>query len=339
MHRAPDPKTGLKLLIILVAALATVWSAAMLTGGFIASGQLNSPFNPLGSVLPYLAAASMMGAVAIFYFALGFRERASLAMIASSFVLAVTLSLLASLTQTYMVVDASMGAAFVRAAEAKSDGALKQRVRRIDAAMTGIYLGQVDHMAQRMEEEAATGRGPRFREAEQRFHVLRATYGSAIGAPMALGRGSRDTDLAGLADAIEALKGKASLVERFASEVDIRAPEFRAQIDALTATIALIAAEYQIDRRSLVYRQVITKLGEMLASFGTADLGFTLAVLLSLSPDLIQMLCTILLLCMRREQRDLPVPPAHAVEDLPFPPEDWEPREPAWGRQITDTVH
>lgn len=291
----------LTILITGVAVLATVWAASMLIGGFVTSGQLDSPSNPLGPYIAYVAAAAMIGATATFYFALGFRERNTKWLLIASGAIVLFLTLFSGLTQTFMVVDAALGPSFVRVADAKLAGAM-ERAARIDQAMTDLYQGQIAFQAARLNEENTSGRGPRYRAAEAALQTMRATYGSALGRP-ALPAGTK-IDLAGFASALDALSGKAAVLNRFAAETGIAAPDFAEQIKKLAGAVEGLSEATQTDRRTLVYQQVIVKLGDMLASYGMADLGFSLSVLLALCPDLIQILCTILLLLIRRASNE-----------------------------------
>lgn len=318
---------GLKALIVAVAALATAWSASMLVGGFFASGQLDSPLNPLGRSVAYIAAAAIIGATGTFYYVIGFRQRAARGLVVAAFVIVALLTLFASLTQTFMVVDGGLGDSLVKSAESRIEG-LAVQARRIDRTMVDVYAAQVAHLRARLDEEARSGRGPRFRLMEARADDLRERYGATLGRALLPADGGQETGLAVVAEAVAGLKGKAAVMGQFAAEAGLRIPDFAGEVAALETALSAVAGDNPADRKAIVYRQVIVKLGDMIHSFGLADLGFTLSLLLSFTPDLIQVLCTILLLLLRA--RDEPGEEAALILQHDS---DWTPQARAWGHQ------
>lgn len=66
MTRLPETRFWLRLLIIMSAALASLWSASMLVSVFNSSGQLEGLFNPLGDASYYIAAGAITCALTSF---------------------------------------------------------------------------------------------------------------------------------------------------------------------------------------------------------------------------------------------------------------------------------
>ncbi|WP_430436057.1 hypothetical protein [Oceanibaculum nanhaiense] len=321
-------------IVIALAVAAMLWSCSMLVAGFTVSGQLDSAANPLGRAAAYLAALAVTGATAVFYYVLGHALRVRRWMLQLCFSIVLLLTLFASLTQGFMVVDAALGESFVKETEAKIAATWRQAVR-IDTELTGFYGSQIEHYRVRMREENPTGQGPRYRAAEDAFNSLRATYGSTLGRALPPPeRGvSLTVDLAAVGDAVPALRAKAEVMSRFTAQLGVQAPNVERLIQALDASLAEISASGWLDRRTLVYRQVVAKTSEMIASVGLADLGFTLNMLLAFIPDLIQVLCTCLLVFLgRRPAESLPSP-------SPTPEADWTPADTAWGEQVGSTAH
>lgn len=290
------------LLIAAVAGAAAVWSAAMLVGGIRAAGQLESEWNPLGDHIALVAAGAIISATAIFYYVLTSRARRSALLLVICGALVAAMTVFASATQLVMVVDASMGESLRKGSQVRVDQAWAQ-ARRIDAAMVEAYRAQLDHYAARMAEEAVTGRGPRYRAAARTHNRLRAEYAGALGGVEKIAQQGRSmsADIAAARGYLDRLRAKARVFARFAEAEGIRAPAFAPRIAAVASGLPVTGEDGWLDRQALVYAAVMTKLVEMVASFGLADLGFTLNALLSITPDLIQVLCACLLLMLRPE--------------------------------------
>lgn len=275
----------------------------MLVGGIRAAGQLESQWNPLGDHIALVAAGAIISATAIFYYVLTSRVRQSVLLLVICGGLVTAMTVFASATQLVMVVDASMGESLRKGSQVRVDQAWAQ-ARRIDTAMVEAYRAQLDHYAARMDEEAATGRGPRYRAAARTRNRLRAEYGAALGAVETIAQQGRSmsADIAAARGYLDRLRAKARVFDRFAEAEGIRAPAYGPRIAAVEAGLPVTGADGWIDRQALVYGAVMTKLAEMVASSGMADLGFTLNALLSITPDLIQVLCACLLLMLRPER-------------------------------------
>lgn len=308
-----------RLLIGVLSSGALVWSASMLVAGLAASGQLDSPDNPLGEWVKWAAALCICGASALYLFVMGTGRNRSVGLMVGTSLIALALTVFASLTQTFAVVDAALGENVFRGAQTQIAAAWDQ-AERADQAMSAAYLAQLDYLAQRRAEEAETGKGPRFRAVDQAFNDLRETYGAGLSVPA--GRApSRPEDpntarqLHGYLDRLEA---KAALFVRFAQEVGVAVVDPRASLTAIRAELGGVTSERYVDRRSLVYGQVIQKMGEMIASGGAADIGFSLAVMLAFMPDAIQLLCTLLLILLR--PRPVPEPRPAAAPGGQAPP-------------------
>lgn len=317
-------REALMYLVAGIGILAAIWSASMLVGGFFASGQLDSTWNPLGSGVAYAAAFAIIAATAAFYYVIGSRQQTPLLVLLLAGGIVAILTIFASLTQTYLVVDGSLGDNFVRGTAARVTTAWQQ-TRRVDEAMVETYQRQIGHYRQRMEEEEKTGRGPRFRAARQAYNHLRETYGGVLGSSERISQQGRSiTDDAGaLAGYIADLRGKVVVFDRFSQEVGITTENHTKRLNEIAQSLQGLSDGNWIDRKTLVYREVIKRLGEMIESVGLADLGFTLAVLLSFTPDLIQILCTALLLFLR-------------PKESPFEDDGsgWSPSDKVWGENV-----
>lgn len=311
---APDPdRRGLRRCLLGVALLALAWNAAMLIGGLRAAGQLESQWNPLGAAIIVIAALAIVSATGVFYYVLACRARVARGLLILSVLIVAGLTLFASATQLVMVVDAASGEDVVKAAELRVRQA-RADAARIDAEMTATYRRQLTYFTRRMEEEARTGRGPRYRAAARVRNRLRAEYGGTLGqaflsaTPPTAATGSLNAAAENARADIASLRGKAVVFARFADSEDVTAQDYTSRLDELTARLAINTGGGWIDRKTLVYRQVTTKLGEMIASQGRADIGFSLSAFLSLTPDLIQILCASLLALLR------PVPVAATTD-------------------------
>lgn len=324
-------RRSLMVLIALVGILAATWSAAMLVGGFRAAGQLDSVYNPLGEGVLFIAAAAIIGGTAIFYYCLGSRRRTSRFLLVVSGTIVAALTLFASATQLTMVEDAAMGDQYVKGTAVKIRQAWQQ-AGRIDHAITDRYVGQVDHFKQRMAEEAKTGIGPKYRAAERAHNRLRAEYGSVLGrtAKAAAQGKSLSDDAEGVRGYVTALRGKVRVYERFTANEGLAGEDFGSRLDRIEASLDTLGGGGWIDRRSLVYERVMEKIWAMVASFGLADLGFTLNALLSITPDLIQILCTCLIGFLR--------PPEDHDGGLGTEAEGWSPFDKVWGDTVADAA-
>ena len=303
-----DIQRALVGLITLTGFASALWSASMLVGGFDVSGQLSSDFNPMGKVVLYVAAISIVASTGLWYYCLTNAERNNVGAAVATGTLVLMLTAFASITQLFSVVDASSGSSFEKGAEA-SVTSVWSATRNIDQNIAEVYNNRVAFSNDRMAEEAETGRGPRFREAAANFNRLRQTYGSVLETPLSRvpqGRSLSD-DISGARDYITALRAKVQVFENFGREVQIVTPDYAAQLDGLEARLNRLNGGDEgswVDRRSLVYSEVVRKLGEMLASGGSADLGFSLSALLAVMPDIIQLLCALLLVMLRSNEQD-----------------------------------
>jgi hypothetical protein len=327
-------------LVALVALFAGVWSAAMLVGGIRAAGQLDSVWNPLGEHIALVAAGAIISATAVFYYVLTSRARRSALLLVISGGLVAVMTVFASATQLVMVVDASMGAALRDGAQVRVDQAWAQ-AKRIDAVMVEGYRAQLDHYAELMAEEAVTGRGPRYRAAARIRNRLRAEYAGALGAVERIAQQGRSLseDIAAVRGYLDRLRAKTQIFARFAEAEGIRAPAYAPRIAAVEARLPVTGADGWLDRQAIVYAAVMAKLVEMIASFGMADLGFTLNALLSITPDLIHILCACLLLMLRPEREA--AESAGDQESWFADDADWAERTPVWGEMPVrgETIH
>ena len=232
-----------------------------------------------------------------------------------------------------MVVDASLGSAFEKSVQARISTAWAQ-AQQIDRSMVNAYQSQIAHFEQRMAEEAETGRGPKFRAAEREFIRLREDYVGALGqvekaAPQ--GR-SIQADVGGLQGYIDTLRSKDNVFGQFAQSAGVTSDDFAARLDKVEARIADLSAGEWTDRKTLVYERVLEKLWDMILSLGTADLGFTLSLLLAFMPDLIQVLCACLVRFLH---------PGHEPQeslDGGLADDDWSPFENVWGDTPTQVT-
>lgn len=322
----------LRYLIAAVGGLAAIWSASMLVGGFEAAGQLDSEFNPLGKFVRYVAAGAIVGAGALFFYVLARKKRTSLRMLVGSGAIVFVLTVFASVTQLVMVEDGSKGTQFVKGAEVRvSQG--WSHARRIDQSIVDRFQAQVDFHEQRIGEEASTGKGPRYRASMRRFNQLRAEFGSALGRTTKIvqqGR-SMSEDREALRSYLTQLRSKAKVFDRFAEREGLVAENFAVQLGSIDASLATLGQETYIDRKAIVYAKVMKKLSNMFATRGMADLSFTQNFLLSIVPDLIQILCAILLAFLRPREEPFENP----VDDG----NDWEPFDRVWGDSPSSEIH
>lgn len=301
----PDSdRRGLRRCLLAVALLALGWNAAMLIGGLRAAGQLESQWNPLGAAVIVIAALAIVSATGVFYYVLACRARAARGLLIISALIIAGLTLFASATQLVMVVDGASGDGVVKAADLRIRQA-RTDVARIDAEMTASYRRQLTYFSRRMEEEARTGKGPRYRAAVRAHNRLRAEYGGTLGQafrsanPSAAPTGSLNAAAGAARSDIASLRGKAAVFARFAETEDVKAQDYTRRLDEVAARLTTNMDSGWIDRKALVYSQVATKLGELIASQGRADIGFSLSAFLSLTPDVIQILCASLLALLR----------------------------------------
>ncbi|MEM6495013.1 MAG: hypothetical protein AAF650_11605, partial [Pseudomonadota bacterium] len=172
-----------------------------------------------------------------------------------------------------------------------------------DREITNAYTAKVDFFEALMREEQATGRGERFRQSREEFNRLRETYSPSLGVPLGRapsGQSLTDNIMSARA-AISALRAKVVTFERFAREEGVGLPDYTARLDALVARLDSVGGESGgwVDQRTLVYKELIRKLGEMIESGGTADPAFTLSVTIALIPELIQLICALMLYILR----------------------------------------
>ncbi|MEM6494350.1 MAG: hypothetical protein AAF650_08215, partial [Pseudomonadota bacterium] len=172
-----------------------------------------------------------------------------------------------------------------------------------DREITNAYTAKVDFFEALMREEQATGRGERFRQSREEFNRLRETYGPSLGVPLgrAPGGQSLTDNIISARAAISALRAKVVTFERFAREEGVGLPDYTGRLDALVARLDSVGGERAgwVDQRTLVYKELIRKLGEMVESRGTADPAFTLSVTIALIPELIQIICALMLYILR----------------------------------------
>lgn len=325
-----EHRQNIRRLIVLVGVKAVLWAAAMLVGGFRAAGQLDSPYNPLGEYVIFLAAASMVAASALFFYALGSRQRAPLPLLLAAGLITLKLTLFASVTQLVMVVDSSTGEQFLKGLEVQVNQGWN-RAAQTDRRITAAYERQVDYQKQRMEEERETGKGPRYRQAERRYNELRGAFGGVLGrtAKMTRQGHSLSGDAAGLQAYAGYLRSKVDAYQRFAEAEGLVPENFAAQLVEIEKAAASVGPDGWIDRKSVVYAKVMEKLGTMIESRGRADLGFTMQAMLAVTPDLIQVLCAILLIFLR---------PREQAGSYRGEASDWSPEDQVWGENVSGSL-
>ena len=299
-----DPKTLLTWVVSCLGVGAAVWSTTMLIGGFEQTGQLATYANPIKEGVLYLASLVIISAVGVWFYCLSYAERIPLRVTIVSGVIVVILTLFSSFIQLYLAVDGSQGESIERYATTEVE-AVWAEIDNTDREIINAYTAKIDFYEARMREEQATGRGERFRQSREEFNRLRETYGPILGVP--LGRipneQSLTDNIASARAAISALRAKVETFERFAAQEGLGSPRLIARLDALVERLDSAGGESGgwIDQRTLVYREVLRKLGEMIESRGTADPAFTLSVTIALIPDMIQFLCALMLYILRSD--------------------------------------
>jgi len=297
-----DPKTILTWVVSCLGVGAAIWSFTMLAGGFDQTEQLATNANPIGEAVLYVASLVIIGAVATWFYCLSYAERIPLRVTIVSGTIVVILTLFSSFLQLYLAVDGSQGASIERSAKTEI-AAVWAEIDSTEREIINAYTAKVDFQEARMREEQATGRGERFRRSRDKYNRLRELYGASLGVP--LGRAangqSLTDDITSARAAISALRAKVETFERFAAQEGLGAPNFAARLDALVGRLDSVGGESGgwVDQRTLVYKQVLRKLGEMVESRGAADPAFTLSVTIALIPDMIQFLCALMLYILR----------------------------------------
>ena len=279
-----------------------VWSFTMLAGGLSLTGQLATDANPMGEGVLYLASFVMTGVVSIWFYCLSFAERIPIRAGISSLNGVLTLIVESFFLQLYQAVDGSQGEEITLSAQTEATNVWAE-IDTTDREIVNAYAAKIDFYEARMGEEQATGRGERFRRSRNEYNRLRELYGASLGVP--LGRApsgqSLTDDITSARAAISALRAKVETFERFAAQERLGASNFAARLDALVGRLDSVGGESGgwVDQRTLVYKQIIRKLGEMVESRGAADPAFTLSVIIALVPELIQIICALLLYILR----------------------------------------
>jgi hypothetical protein len=341
MRLTTQTRSSLLAAIGVAAVLNLVWDTVMLVGGLDATGQLDTEFNPIGSAILVIVAATLVMANGLFFYVLFNRRQSSPIHLWAASAIVAFLIALSSLCQLTMLRQGAVGEGLMSGADARV-ARVWDEAQQIDTAMVSAYRRQVDFYATRMREEAETGRGPRWQAARDRRDALRAQFGASLATPLA---GSRpDQSLTEDAQAAAAFTGllarKAGVFERFAKEERLGAQGFDGRIEDLQARVENLAGATWVDQRSLIYADTIAKLGEMVASFGLADGQFTTQALTALGPNAVSLLLAILIAMLRDPEEtpeELIAPKAAAWRDgEPC----WEPGDAAWGDvPSSDNVH
>lgn len=292
-------------LITLTGLASAIWSASMLVGGFDVTGQLSSESNPLGTVVLYVAALSIVTATALWYYCLSHAERRNLMLAVATGGIVLSLTAFASITQLFSVVDAANGEAYENSAQATTD-VVWESLKQVDQSITQDFVGYESISESGLSTEAETGRGPLYRAAQAEWQRVRRTYGALRQTLDRVSQGSSISDsLNGARDYLAALRGKVRVFEQFARDIQLSSPDYMAQLDAIEARLNSVSGGQEgewVDRRSLVYKEVASKLKEMVLSWGQADLAFSLSFLLAVMPDIIQLLCALLLVMLRPDE-------------------------------------
>ena len=327
-------RRSLLVLIAVVGLLTAVWSAAMLAGGILAAGQLESEHNPLGESIVYVASFAIVSATALFYYCLVNRGRSPRVPLLLAGTLVAGLTIFVTMTQLVLVVDGSDGTGQMSNAETRIEQAWEE-ARASDRAMTDAYEAQLDYYGARMEEEARTGIGPRYREAERAHQELRAQFGASLGRGLNARRpgNSLSADAEAARGYLDRLQAKAETFARFAAREEIAVPDYGVRAGDIRARLDASVGEGWLDRRSVVLREVTKKLREMAESLGAADIGFTLSFLLAVAPDVLQLLCAILILILRPRGELAVTVDSDGREHM-----EWEADEPVWGEIPSKTT-
>lgn len=297
-----DPKTILTWVVSCLGVGAAIWSFTMLAGGFDQTEQLATDANPIGEAVLYVASLVIIGVVAAWFYCLSYADRIPMRVTIVSGTIVVILTLFSSFLQLYLAVDGSQGKSIERSAKTEV-AAVWAEINSTDREIINAYTAKIDFYEARMREEQATGRGERFRRSRDEYNRLRELYGASLGVP--LGRApngqSLTDDITSARAAISALRAKIETFGRFAVQEGLGAPNFVARLDALVGRLNSVGGESGgwVDQRTLVYKEVLRKLGEMVESRGAADPAFTLSVTIALIPDMIQFLCALMLYILR----------------------------------------
>lgn len=297
-----DPKTVLNCSVSCFGIGGAVWSFTMLAGGFSLTGQLATDANPMGEGVLYLASFVMTGVVSIWFYCLSFAERIPIRAGIASLIGVLTLIAVSFILQLYQAVDGSQGEEIALSAQTEATNVWVE-IDNTDREIVNAYKAKVDFYEALKSEEEATGRGERFRQSREEFNRLRETYGPSLGVP--LGRapsGQSLTDnMTSARAAISALRAKVVTYERFAREEGAALADYTARLDALVVRLDRVGGESGgwVDQRALVYKEIFRKLGEMVDGGGASDPAFTLSVIIALVPELIQVICALLLYVLR----------------------------------------
>lgn len=297
-----DPKTILAWAVSCLGVGAAIWSFTMLAGGFDQTEQLATDANPIGEAVLYVASFVVIGVVAVWFYCLSYADRIPLRATILSGAIVVVLTLFSSFLQLYLAVDGSQGESIERSAQTEV-AAVWAEIDSTDHEIINAYTAKIDFYEARMREEQATERGERFRRSREEFNRLRETYGASLGVPLgrAPSRQSLTDDITSARAAISALRAKVETFERFAAQEGLGSPDYTGRLDALVARLDSVggASGGWVDQRTLVYKEVLRKLGEMIDSGGAADPAFTLSVMIAFLPDMIQFLCALMLYILR----------------------------------------
>lgn len=314
-----------QVLTVLIAAAgfaALLWGAAMLVGGFLAADLLDNPWNPMGQALVWTAAFAIMGANALFYHVLVARKRKSQAALVGQVLCVLLLTAISTMLQTYVTQRGANGQNILKAKEVAvhTQGA---EASRIDRDITGEFDARIGVIESRMHYEAEEngGKGPKYRAARAEFDRLSERYVGTLGLsrPLGLQRQNVSEDAAAVRAYLNYLREKVQVYRQFAQEVGIMATDYEARLAKIEPSLSGVKEGVYIDEKSVIYIDALNKIQEMFASGGTADLAFTIAFLVSIGPDIVQLLCALLLFSLRPKE-----------EELEFDA-SWSPFDRVWG--------
>ncbi|MBP7338933.1 hypothetical protein [Niveispirillum sp.] len=291
--------------VVAVILLAALWSASILVEGFSLWGNMDGAHNPLGHVAVPVAAAAITSATACIFLVLGFQTRIPRPLLEGIFAALLLLAAPLPLMKTYAANDAFWGDWFV-STRAQDPEIMRAWAQRLDQDMTDHYRELV--------------------QAADRGDTLRAAYDRALTHVKPLDGPERAS--IPLPEIIAALRSKAGVLNRFAEDAGVHVPDFAEQTDVLEMYFNHWVEEVSQGRSGFIHRQSLAAWGAMLSSLGQANPGFTLNVLLSLLPFLIQAVCALLLRLLRS--------PAPVPAVFPTKPDV---QAAGWNHPPTKTIH
>jgi hypothetical protein len=267
--------------VVAVILLAALWSASILVEGFNLWGNMDGAHNPLGRIAIPVAAAAIASATACIFLVLGFQTRIPRPLLEGIFAALLLLAAPLPLMKTYAASDALWGDWFV-STRAQDPEIMRTWAQRLDQDMTDHYRELV--------------------QSADRSDTLRAAYDRALSYTKPPLDGPESASIP-LPEIIAALRRKAGVLNRFAEDAGVHVLDFVEQTDVLEIYFNHWVEEVSQGRSGFVHRQSLAGWGAMLSSLGQADPGFTLNVLLSLLPFLIQAVCALLLRLLRSPTR------------------------------------